>query len=93
MVHDIGEWLEGLGLSRYADAFTDHEIDLDALPYINEEDLKEMGVALGAVLRMRDPINNPLEPRPNAANSRSCSWIWSDQRRFPPNSIPKTSAR
>ncbi len=48
MAHDIDEWLEGLGLGRYADAFADNEIDLDALPHINEEDLKEVGVALGA---------------------------------------------
>ena len=48
MARDIEEWLEGLGLGRYAEAFADNEIDLDALPHINEEDLKEMGVALGA---------------------------------------------
>ena len=48
MARDIDEWLEGLGLGRYAEVFADNEIDLDALPHINEEDLKEMGVALGA---------------------------------------------
>ena len=45
---DIGEWLDGLGLGRYAEAFADNEIDLHALSYITEEDLKEIGVALGA---------------------------------------------
>jgi class 3 adenylate cyclase/tetratricopeptide (TPR) repeat protein len=48
MARDIGEWLEGLGLSRYAEAFADNEIDMHALPHITEEDLKEIGVALGA---------------------------------------------
>ena len=48
MARDIGQWLEGLGLGRYAEAFADNEIDLDALPHITEEDLKEIGVALGA---------------------------------------------
>ncbi|MEE8247429.1 MAG: hypothetical protein V3S87_09225, partial [Alphaproteobacteria bacterium] len=52
MARDIGEWLEGLGLDRYADAFADNEIDLGALPHITEEDLKEMGVALGARRKM-----------------------------------------
>ncbi|MDP6407399.1 MAG: adenylate/guanylate cyclase domain-containing protein [Alphaproteobacteria bacterium] len=48
MAHDVGEWLEGLGLGRYAEAFAENEIDLPALPHITEEDLKEVGVALGA---------------------------------------------
>ena len=47
MAHDIGEWLDKLGLGRYAEQFADNEIDLDALPHITEEDLKEIGVALG----------------------------------------------
>ena len=48
MARDIGDWLDGLGLGRYAEAFADNEIDLHALPHIAEEDLKEIGVALGA---------------------------------------------
>ncbi len=52
MARVIGDWLEGLGLDRYAEAFADNEIDLGALPHITEEDLKEMGVALGARRKM-----------------------------------------
>ena len=48
MASDVSEWLEGLGLGRYADAFGENEIDLDALPYITEDDLKDIGIALGA---------------------------------------------
>ncbi len=48
MTHDIGEWLDRLGLVRYADAFGENEINLDALPHITEDDLKDIGVALGA---------------------------------------------
>ncbi len=48
MARDIGEWLEDLGLGRYADAFAENEIDLDALPHVTEDDLKDVGVALGA---------------------------------------------
>jgi class 3 adenylate cyclase/predicted ATPase len=47
MARDIGEWLDGLGLGRYAEAFAENEIDLHSLPHITEEDLKEIGVALG----------------------------------------------
>ncbi len=48
MARDIGEWLEGLGLARYAGAFGENEIDLDTLTHITEDDLKDIGVALGA---------------------------------------------
>jgi class 3 adenylate cyclase/tetratricopeptide (TPR) repeat protein len=48
MSRGIDQWLDGLGLGRYAEAFADNEIDLHALPHITEEDLKEIGVALGA---------------------------------------------
>jgi len=48
MTRDIGDWLDELGLDRYAKTFVDNEIDLHALPHITEEDLKEIGVALGA---------------------------------------------
>ncbi len=48
MARDIGDWLEGLGLGRYTEAFTDNEIDLHALPHITDADLKDIGVALGA---------------------------------------------
>ncbi len=48
MARDIGEWLEGLRLARYAGAFGENEIDLDTLPHITEDDLKNIGVALGA---------------------------------------------
>ncbi len=48
MARDTSEWLEDLGLGRYTDVFTENEIDFDALPHVTEEDLKEIGIALGA---------------------------------------------
>jgi len=48
MTRDIGQWLENLGLGKYTDVFTENEIDLDALPHVVEEDLKDIGIALGA---------------------------------------------
>src|SRR4029077_14484138 len=44
---DVGAWLGGLGLERYAPAFRDNEIDWDALPKLTAEDLKDLGVVLG----------------------------------------------
>jgi len=45
---DIKAWLMRLDLERYAQQFFDNEIDLDALPHITDEDLKDIGIALGA---------------------------------------------
>ena len=47
MMDEIGKWLQHHGLGRYVDAFAENEIDLDALPHLTEDDLKEMGIALG----------------------------------------------
>ena len=44
---DIGDWLRGLGLERYAGAFRDGDIGVDVLPDLSDADLKELGVSLG----------------------------------------------
>ena len=64
MAHDIGEWLEALGLRRYEKTFTENEIDLDALHHLTEDDLREIGVALGARRKLQAAIaelNNKVE--------------------------------
>jgi class 3 adenylate cyclase len=45
---EIGVWLQGLGLERYAPAFRENEIDWGALPKLTAEDLKDLGVVLGS---------------------------------------------
>ena len=47
MTHEIGNWLEELGLEKYTDLFVDQEIDLAALPELDDSDLKELGIPLG----------------------------------------------
>jgi class 3 adenylate cyclase/predicted ATPase len=42
---DIAEWLQGLGLGRYAPAFAENAINWDVLPELTADDLKEVGVA------------------------------------------------
>jgi class 3 adenylate cyclase len=44
---DVRTWLEGLGLGRYAEAFEANAIDLDTLPHISDDDLKDLGIPLG----------------------------------------------
>ena len=42
----IGEWLEKLGLSEYAQHFADNAIDLSVIRDLTEQDLKDLGVLL-----------------------------------------------
>ena len=54
---DIAEWLQDLGLERYAPAFRDNEIDETVLPTLTADDLKDLGVTLvGHRRRLLDAI-------------------------------------
>ena len=46
-MQQIGEWLEKLGLSEYAQRFADNAIDLSVIRDLTEQDLKDLGVLLG----------------------------------------------
>ncbi|MGD9509375.1 MAG: SAM domain-containing protein, partial [Geminicoccaceae bacterium] len=41
---DVAEWLAGLGLARYADAFAAHAVDAELLATLTAEDLAAIGV-------------------------------------------------
>ncbi len=43
----VRQWLEGLGLERYADAMAANDVDWRALVHLTDDDLKELGVSLG----------------------------------------------
>jgi hypothetical protein len=47
-MQQIAEWLEKLGMSEYADRFAENKIDVSVLPHLTDQDLKNIGVALGA---------------------------------------------
>ena len=54
---DIGAWLRGLGLERYAAAFRENRIEGDVLPNLTVEDLTDLGVTLvGDRRRLLDAI-------------------------------------
>lgn len=42
---DIADWLRDLGLQTYEQAFRDNAVDLDVLPHLTPDDLKEMGIS------------------------------------------------
>src|SRR5690242_6781912 len=43
----IVQWLEGLGLGQYGEAFAQSAIDLSVLPDLTDADLEKIGVLLG----------------------------------------------
>src|ERR1700688_4852577 len=43
----IAEWLEKLGMSEYAQRFTENGISVAALRHLTDQDLKDIGVLLG----------------------------------------------
>src|SRR6516164_2089512 len=45
MSESVGDWLKGLGLEQYAQAFRDNDIDRDVLPELTADDLIGLGVA------------------------------------------------
>jgi class 3 adenylate cyclase/tetratricopeptide (TPR) repeat protein len=54
---EIGQWLRGLGLQSYEQAFRDNGIDLDVLLRLTADDLKEIGVlAVGHRRKILDAI-------------------------------------
>ena len=45
MSESVGDWLKGLGLEQYAQAFRDNDIDRDVLTELTADDLIGLGVA------------------------------------------------
>src|SRR4029453_3861778 len=49
---DIDCWLRGIGLEQYAQTFRDNAIDADVLCDLTDEHLRELGLPLGARLKL-----------------------------------------
>ena len=73
-MNDIGQWLNGLGLARYADLFAEHEIDGEVLPDLTDEDLEKLGLPLGhrkKLLKAIATLPEEAEAADTVANRRS----------------------
>jgi class 3 adenylate cyclase len=46
-MQQIADWLEKLGMSEYAEHFAENGIEVEALPHLTDQDLKDIGVLLG----------------------------------------------
>ena len=47
MADNIAQWLEGLGLGQYAQAFAENDVDIKNLVLLSDDDLKELGLSMG----------------------------------------------
>jgi class 3 adenylate cyclase/tetratricopeptide (TPR) repeat protein len=52
----VNEWLEEIGLGRYAELFAENHIDFDVLSDLTESDLAQLGVTLGDRKRLARAI-------------------------------------
>ena len=49
---DVEAWLAGVGLAQYAQTFRDNAIDAEVLPDLTDAHLRELGLPLGARLKI-----------------------------------------
>ena len=70
----IKDWLNNLGLGKYAQAFADNEIDLEVLPHLSDEDLKQIGLPLGPRRKLQQAIL-PLGSRTEASSGSNESSL------------------
>ena len=68
-MQQIADWLEKLGMSEYAQRFAENGITVAALPYLTDQDLKDIGVLLGhrrLMLAAVSGLTGAAEPEPTA---------------------------
>ena len=53
---DLGGWLRSLGLEQYEASFRENAIDDTVLPNLTEDHLREIGISLGARLKLLKAI-------------------------------------
>jgi hypothetical protein len=46
-MQQIADWLDGLGMSEYAQRFAENRVDFSVLSELTDQDLKDLGVVLG----------------------------------------------
>jgi class 3 adenylate cyclase len=91
-MQQVADWLEKLGMSEYAQRFTENGIDVSVLRHLTDQDLKDIGVLLGHRRKMLAAIDElastaPASPEPaagtepwsqNTAERRHVTVMFSD---------------
>jgi class 3 adenylate cyclase/tetratricopeptide (TPR) repeat protein len=65
-VRDVAGWLEGLGLGKYAKVFEENEIDFEALPHLTDRTLEQIGLPVGARVKLLAAISGLASLPPSA---------------------------
>ena len=65
MAEDIAQWLDRLGLGQYAQAFAENGVELQHLPHLTDDDLKELGVPLGPRRHLQAAIETLSADQPS----------------------------
>ncbi len=85
MSEDLCRWLAGIGLEQHAETFAANDIDLDLLPDLSDEDLKELGLSLGHRRRLLRAISETLseqsQPTPFAGAAAGSDAVRVAERR------------
>ncbi len=89
MIGNLRDWLDGLGLGRYADAFEENELDLDLVADLSDADLIDLGVSamghrkklLRAIAALRSPTA-PTQEDATAAPAPSPSAPQAERRQL-----------
>lgn len=84
-MNQVRNWLEQLGFGQYADAFAQNEIGWEALPELDHEILKELGVKLighrmsilkaAKLLRADNANQATAESVASAEATRGACWV------------------
>ena len=79
---DVGGWLRSLGLGQYEEKFRDNKVDVDVLPELTADDLRDIGVvavgdrrrllaAIAALVGTQPSANSPVFPLRSAPRTGS----------------------
>src|SRR5206468_4358671 len=67
MSDSVRQWLAQIGLEQHAETFAAADVDLELLPDLSDEDLKELGLSLGQRRRLLRAIVELSSERPPPA--------------------------
>jgi class 3 adenylate cyclase len=67
---DVGTWLSSFGLDQYEALFRVHRIDVDVLPELTDQHLRDMGIPLGHRLRILRAVRRFADDTPCAVPDR-----------------------